>query len=309
MYISELKIANFRQIRDVNIGPIQEPVDLGEIIVLAGPNGSGKSSVLELLSYGIASRYSWQYYQSRQITEHSFAVRIGLTETELQQLENAQAEKGQASQEAPQRERKSRGPTDQEAVQYARENRGYWMEVNMPDAFDQTNAEVNERVHGLVSREFQNFTKKLGFFLRADRGYKAKGYDRRHLFNYKNRLSPQHVGSISYGEASTQYEDMYDFLVEQSYHYIYNLGLYYKNLENGTPGEKPDDPLQSYNELLGKLFPGYSFVEATADNLSLRIKLPTENILPFEDLSSGEKEIFFILYCLSLSVMTYLSRS
>src|SRR5688572_2386723 len=91
MYISQLRIAKFRRLQNIDIGPFREPIGLGELIVLAGANGSGKSSVLELLSYGITNRYSWQYYQSRSITEHSFAVRVGLTEAEISRLQGAKA--------------------------------------------------------------------------------------------------------------------------------------------------------------------------------------------------------------------------
>jgi len=275
MYISQLRISRFRQLRDIEIGPFRAPTDLGELIVLAGPNGSGKSSVLELLSFGIANRYSWQYYQTRQITEHSFAVRIGLTSEELAELEEAQP--------------------DPETLAYAREHRGYWMAVNMPEALDPAEQQVNERVHGLVSRKFQNFARKLGFFLRADRGYGARGYDRRRLFDWKNRLQPQHFNNISYAQTTQQYEDMYDFLVEQSYHFVYSLGLHHKNASQGIASQEPKDPLGPYNDLLGTLFPGYSFIDATAEDLSLRVRLPTGSELPFQDLSSGEKEVFFIL--------------
>lgn len=275
MYITQLRIANFRRLRDVEIGSFREPVGLGELIVLAGANGSGKSSVLELLSYGIANRYSWQYYQSRKITEHSFAVRIGLTESEISQL--------------------GERPEDSDAVAFAKSKRGYWMEVNMPDALPSSERVLNERVHGLVSLKFQNFTRRLGFFLRADRGYGARSYDQRRIFDWRNRLAPQHFNNISYGQTTLQYEDMYDFLVEQSYHHVYALGIHHKNLARGISSAVPPDPLEPYNKLLGDLFPGYSFIDATAEDLSLNVQLPTGDLLPFQDLSSGEKEVFFIL--------------
>jgi energy-coupling factor transporter ATP-binding protein EcfA2 len=245
------------------------------MIVLAGPNGGGKSSVLELLSYGLTNRYSWQYYQSRRISEHSFAVKIGLTESEINNLPAT--------------------PTDEGAINYARRERGYWMIVNMPEVLAPEAIKVNEQVHGLVSRGFQNFSSKLGFFLRSDRGYAERQYDRRQIFDWRRRLQPEYFNQISYTQTSTQYYDMYDFLVEQSYHYTYDLGLYFKNMECGKPATKPADPLVPYNDLLRQLFPGYSFVEATHDDLSLKVQLPTGNIIPFQDLSSGEKEVFFIL--------------
>jgi Ribbon-helix-helix domain len=54
-------------------------------------------------------------------------------------------------------------------------------------------------------------------------------------------------------------------------------------------------PIKPYNELLGRIFPGYSFVDVDETHLSMRIKLPTGNTIEFHDLSSGEKEVFFIL--------------
>lgn len=275
MFISQMQIANFRQLQDISIGPFSAPAELSELIVLAGPNGSGKSSVLELLSFAIANRYSWQYYQSRHITDHSFSIHIGLTDDEITELAEADV--------------------DQATLEYAQQQRGYWMLVNMPDVISDDEFRLSERVHGLVSRKFQNFTRKLGFFLRADRGYGARGYDRRRLFDWKNRLQPNHLNNISFTATTTQYEDMYDFLVEQSYHHIYELGLHHKRITSGAASKPPDDPLKPYNELLAKLFPGYSFVEASADDLSIKVQLPNGIILPFQDLSSGEKEVFFIL--------------
>jgi predicted ATP-dependent endonuclease of OLD family len=275
MYIERMLVRTFRHIRDAQFGPFREPSDFAELIVLAGPNGGGKSSVLELLSFGLTHRYSWQYYRSRSITDHSFAIKIGLCDSEIQAL--------------------SEDTDHPRLIEYAQRERGYWMQVNMPDIIPQDSQDVNERVHGLVSRRFQNFTRKLGFFIRSDRGYGARQYDQRQIFNWKNRLQLKHFNKISYQQTTEQYGDMYDFLVEQSYHHIYELGLHFKNIESDVPSTKPSDPLQPYNELLGELFPGYSFVGATADDLSLRVKLPTGDLIPFQDLSSGEKEVFFIL--------------
>ena len=275
MYVEQLVVRTFRHVEDATFGPFREPPSPGEIVVLAGPNGGGKSSVLELLSYGLTNRYSWQYYQSRKITEHSFAIRIGLAPREVEEL--------------------GADGSHADAVAYARENRGYWMQVNLPEIMDPSELALNERVHGLVSQKFQTFTRKLGFFIRSDRAYGARNYDRRKLFDWRRRLEPNYFNSLSYSRTIQQYEDMHDYLVEQSYHYVYTLGLYQKQQDQGEPGVKPSDPLVPYNDLLGQLFPGYCFVDATPDELSLRVRLPTGDVIPFQDLSSGEKEVFFIL--------------
>lgn len=276
MHIEIMKVGKFRLIRDFEFGPFHEPADYSELIVLAGPNGSGKSSILELLSYGLANRYSWEYYQSRHITEHSFAIKVGLTQEEIGEIESASADK----------------PV---LLEYVKRKRGYWMEVNMPDAIEADEIVINQQLHGIVSRQFQNFTRKLGFFLRPDRGYGARTYNQRSLFNWKNRITPQHFNKISYAQSNLQYEDMYDFLVEQSYHHVYDLGLYQKQIDSSEAASKPDDPLLPYNDLLGRLFPGYAFVDTPSDKLVLQVRLPTGDVVPFQDLSSGEKEVFFIL--------------
>lgn len=275
MYIKQMVVDKFRQMQNVEFGPFREPSDRGELIVLAGPNGSGKSSALELLSFGLANRYSWQYYQSRKIEDHRFAIQVGLTGSELASL--------------------AAEYKDDPAVAYGQKHQGYWYEVNFQEVLSPEERKTNERLHGLVSRQFQNFTRKLGFFLRPDRGYGARNYNQRQLFNWRNRLTPQHFNNISYAQSNQQYEDMYDFLVEQSYHHIYELGLYQKQIDNAEAAEKPLDPLASYSDLLGRLFRGYSFVDTSADKLVLQVRLPTGNVVPFHDLSSGEKEVFFIL--------------
>lgn len=274
MYVDQMLIGKFRHLKDLELGPFREPAELSELIVLAGTNGGGKSSILELLSFGLTSRYSWQYYQSRQITEHSFAIRIGLTSGELDLL---------------------REDADDTLYESVRTQRGYWLQVNMPEAIPTEEQGTNERVHGLVSRRFTNFSKKLGFFVRSDRAYDARSYNKRELFNYKRRLQPNHFNSLSYVNTREQYADMYDFLVEQAYHYVYDLGRHHHKLNRHEASTAPTDPLTPYNELLDELFPGYRFDETFDDTLSLRVVLPTGNVIPFQDLSSGEKEVFFLL--------------
>jgi hypothetical protein len=88
---------------------------------------------------------------------------------------------------------------------------------------------------------------------------------------------------------------MYDYLVEQSYHYVYELGLHARRQQRGEAGVAPEDPLRPYNDLLSRLFPSYEFQEVDAQDFVLKVKIPSGDIIPFQDMSSGEKEVFFIL--------------
>jgi len=226
---------------------------------------------------GLTSRYNWAYFQSRVLTEHAFAIKIGLTQEEISRLTDY-----------------SPDPT---IIEYARKERGYWLNVNMPDILDPASYQVNEQIHGLVSNMFRQLSRRLGFFVRADRSYgpRIQQYDRNLLFVYKRRLEPAYFNNISYQSSTMQYEDMYDFLMEQSYHYVYDMGQHSLDLKSGVPSGEPVDPLLQYNNLLSQLFPGYSFVATKADDLTLRVQLPTGDIIPFQDMSSGEKETFFLL--------------
>jgi energy-coupling factor transporter ATP-binding protein EcfA2 len=269
-------VQKFRQLRNAELGPFLRPGDQSELIVLAGPNGSGKSSILELLSYGLATRYSWQYYQSRAMSEHSFAVRIGLSDAQVDEIVQ-------------------HAGTDKPLAEFATRERGYWFEVNMPSVVPPEQRQTNEFLHRIASQAFQTHTRKLGVFIRADRGYAAKGYNRNELWQWKNKTLPQHWASLSYRDSGGQYSDMYDFLVEQGFQYTLELGKYLKAVDRGQAAQRPPDPLTAYNTLLASLFPGYSFVDATLEDLSLKVQLPHGQIIPFQDLSSGEKEVFFIL--------------
>lgn len=276
MFIERMLVKRFRHLRDVDLGPFRQPAEIGELIVLAGPNGSGKSSLLELLSLGIATRYNYQYYQARQISDHAFGIKIALAESELADL------RVQSSDEA--------------VLEYANRNRGYWVHVNLPSVFGPNEAAVNDRLHAAASREFATFTRRLGFFIRSDRSYGARSYRRDHIFNWKSREQPNHLRNISYSATNAQYEDMYDYLVEQSYHYIYELGLHARRQQRSEAGTSPEDPLMPYNDLLGRLFPGYAFQEMVAEeDFVLKVKIPSGAIIPFQDMSSGEKEVFFVL--------------
>ena len=283
MFVEQLKIRSFRHLRDIQLGSFREPINPSELIVLAGPNGGGKSSALELLSYGLTSRYSWQFYEARSMADHSYAIKIGLSENEIQELIRSEEEL-----------RLGGAAPRPDISSFLANNRGYWIEINY-EVVQQPDMEANALIHNLVSRSYSNFSRKLGFFIRSERGYGQRGYDQRQIFTRSRRLANNYFNLISFKSASEQYNEIYDFLVEQSYDYIYQLGTNQKALRRGEVQDTPLDPIAPYDELLGRLFEGYKFVDVTDSDFSLRIKLPGGQIIQFHEMSSGEKEVFFIL--------------
>jgi DNA repair exonuclease SbcCD ATPase subunit len=86
MYIRHIRIERFRNLLDIEFGSFTIPSAFADLICIAGPNGAGKSSALEILTFGLTNRYSWQYYNSRTIEEHSFSIQIGLTGEEISRV-------------------------------------------------------------------------------------------------------------------------------------------------------------------------------------------------------------------------------
>jgi hypothetical protein len=65
---------------------------------------------------------------------------------------------------------------------------------------------------------------------------------------------------MSFNTSDAQYRDIFEFLVQQRYHYLHSVGVHRVKEKEGKikPGEEePDDPLEPYNKLLESLFQGY----------------------------------------------------
>jgi hypothetical protein len=139
----------------------------------------------------------------------------------------------------------------------------------------------------------------MGFFLKADRFYPPEGFQwQDRLFQHERMATQEHVWSMGFATSENQYRDMYDYLVSLRYHYFQALGEYQDALDRGeaTTKDKPVDPIAPYEELLAKLLPGYTFgrkKEQVPTNLF--VQLPNKRIITFHELSSGEKEVFFLL--------------
>lgn len=318
MYIHEIRIAKFRHLENVVIGPLKFNSKSSETFVLAGPNGGGKSSILELIGYALSNSYSLGWSLNRTFAEFSFEVAIGLTPTEIKEITN-DLEIEFTNLCIRQDELNSLPETDnftkleqhqftlnnkprmdflKQLLDYFKHNNAYYRSFKYESGEYEKNKNFYNQIHGLVTSILTaKLNRPLGFLLKADRAYPPKGFERNKIFNFSSTLRYEHLKSLAFNTSEIQYQDMYDFLVQQRYHYLRKLGSHQYNLDNGikTTG-KPEDPLKQYEVLLQKLFPDYSFVEKEEDVPSnLFIKLPTEEIITFNDLSSGEKEVFFLL--------------
>lgn len=285
MYIEEININKFRHLEDMHLGPFPKPPDQSELIVLAGPNGGGKSSILELLSYALSNSFgmSWQIYRSFP-PNNSFEVEIAITPEELQLIyEYIGTSSGYAK----------------DMLKYLEDNLAYYRSFNYLGGKYQEKSGFHNQIHDLVTNALRNhYNRSPGLFLRSDRYYPSGGFERGKLIQNDQSNLLNNKWNMAFNTSDVQYRDMFDFLVQQRYHYYHNLGAYYHRLETATSigEERPLDPLKPYDDLLQKLFPDYSFTEKKEDIPSnLFIKLPSNDEIPFSDLSSGEKEIFFIL--------------
>lgn len=286
MYIREININKFRHLEKIHLGPFSKPPDQSELIVLAGPNGGGKSSILELLSFALSTSWSLNYQANRSIpSNNSFEVAIAITPEELRLIYD------------------NIGPTrsgySENLLNYLENNYAYYRAYNYAEGKYQENSALHNQIHNLVTNTLRNhYNRSLGFFLRSDRYYSSGGFQRDRIFNYNQMNLRDYVWNIAFSNSEVQYKDMFEFLVQQRYHYFRRLGSYHHKMQSsGMPGgELPLDPLKPYDELLQRLFPGYSFKDKDEDIPSnLFVRLPTNDEIPFSDLSSGEKEVFFIL--------------
>jgi energy-coupling factor transporter ATP-binding protein EcfA2 len=283
MYIREIFIKSFRHIENASLGPFKQPPKNSDLVVLAGPNGGGKSSILELLGYALSSSWSFNYGLRRNFPTSSFEVAIALTAEERKLA----IDYGTTYQ------------YHQNAIEYLRNEGIYYRSFNYSEGQYHKDVNLHDRIHNIVISSLRDHhTRQPGFFLKADRNYPQKGFDRSKIFNFAQTKQKQHLWSLAFNTSEAQYDDMYDFLIQQRYHYFRELGRYHHQIkEQGySSNSLPSDPLKPYDDLLQRLFPGYRFIDDGQEIPSdLYVQLPTSEIIPFNDLSSGEKEVFFIL--------------
>jgi energy-coupling factor transporter ATP-binding protein EcfA2 len=287
MFIREIHIEKFRHLKDVHLGPFGQPPDQSDLIVLAGPNGGGKSSILELLGKALSDSWSLNWSLRRTFEGFSFEVAIGVTPEE-RSLVRRYIHENNRSYAA-------------DVTRYFQENGVYYRAYNYQGGRYHENSNLHNKIHEMVTESLRNhYNRSLGFFLKSDRHYPPEAFKRDRLFQYDSVTKRDHIWSMAFSTSDVQYKDMFEFLLQLRYHYFRELGAYHHRRGKTMPvGERtgpPTDPLQPYDELLQRLFPGYSFAETeeiVPTNLFIRI--PSEDVIPFQDLSSGEKEVFFLL--------------
>jgi energy-coupling factor transporter ATP-binding protein EcfA2 len=288
MFIQEVTIHEFRNLKYVHLGPFGAPPKKSDIVVLAGANGGGKSSVLEVLSYAFSNAFGMGYGNRRPMPNRfRFDVSIGLSSEELLLIQKYLDENNNYQYQ-------------RDALEQLVQKRGYvrTFRQNVTDA--QQALPVYDRCHGMVQHILRQHLKRpMGFSLKADRFYPPEGFQwQDRLFAHEQMATREHVWSMGFAASENQYRDMYDYLVQLRYHYFQSLGEYHDALERGeaTTKQKPVDPIAPYEALLGHLLPGYTFgrkKERVPSNLF--VQLPNKEVITFHELSSGEKEVFFLL--------------
>ena len=286
MYIESVRVGKFRHIQAVELGPLPAPFTESVSIVLAGPNGGGKSSILELIGYGMSNAWSLSWALHRNFPEHSFEITMGLNDEDCNVIDRwlVEAEPPEADVEVARR-----------LIDKRRILRGF----NYPDGdFQKNTAEYNQLFRIATIALKDHYQRSIGFFLKPDRAYPPKTFEQRKVLQFDSLRGRSQTWNVAYNTSELQYQDMYDYLVQRRYHFLRELGGYHhkKELGHEVAAEPPFDPLAPYEDLLGRLFPGYRFAPVTEEiPQDLFVQLDAWTTLPFRDLSSGEKEVFFIL--------------
>ncbi len=287
MFIQELHIETFRHLKNVHLGPFGQPPDQSDLIVLAGPNGGGKSSILELLGKALSDSWSLNWSLRRSFPTFAFEVAIGVTPQE-RALVSRYIEENKRSYAA-------------DVTSYFQEHGSYYRAYNYDGGKYQQNPNLHNQIHGMVTESLRNhYNRSLGFFLKADRHYPPEAFQREQIFQYDRVTKQDHIWSMAFSTSDIQYKDLFEYLIQIRYHYFRELGAFtHRRSKSGTDiaqAGPPTDPLLPYDELLQTLFPGYSFAETEEIvPTNLFVRLPGGEVIPFQDMSSGEKEVFFLL--------------
>lgn len=279
MYIREIRIEKYRHLTDVTIVPPKSGAT-SSAIVLAGPNGSGKSSVLEVIAMALANSFSMPFGQHAHPGLHAFEVDLGITEHEAVLI-------GEAVSKQPQ------SFVKEEVERFATE-RQYTRYFNREPENRQTHLR-HEQAHNLVQFSLRGgYGRPVGFSIRADRYYPRTSFTQQTLLQQRQDPVARNQTS-AYQLPEFQYRDMLDFLIECQYHHLLSVGRHFEG--GGDPQLSPRSPIEPFNDLFERLMPGYSITTLPTENAptNLYVRIPGGEIIPFSDMSSGEREVFFVL--------------
>jgi len=287
VFVREIHIKKFRHLEDIHLGPFTAPGEISTSIALAGPNGGGKSSILEVLGFALSNSLSLSWVLHRTFPDHAFEVCFGLNDLDVTIIDSWLADATPSD-------------ADRAAADELKSARVVYRGFNMHDGVSVEDATRQNRMFRVATQALKDhYQRSVGLFLRSDRYYPQKAFDKKKLLQWDNLKKPVHLYSFAFSSSDLQYQDMYDHLVQLRYHYFRELGHYHYAKENGAldpDAELPTDPLEPYDELLGRLFPGYRFAFGATDIPDdLFVSINEDLTLQFRDLSSGEKEVFFIL--------------
>lgn len=280
MYVKKIEIAKYRHIKDVCLGPFTAPMGPSEIIVLAGPNGGGKSSILELISLALSQAWSLTYNLNRTQPESSFEIQLGLLPKEIDLVTSYTAT----------------SDTQKEALEQLKTGHYYCRGFQYLDGEYEKNKAIHNAMYDIVQKVLkQDYKRPLGFHLGSDRVYEKEGFKNVNIFQYGQFTEPSYIWGFAYRTASAQYKDMFQFLVTWRYHYYHRLGRY-QHQKDQSEDYMEEKPVDVYGNILKRVFPGYEFHDRDEPSpTDLFVKTPSGDIIPFSDLSSGEKEVLFML--------------
>ncbi len=283
-----MQINSFRHLKGLCLGPFPEPQRVSEVFALAGPNGGGKSSILELFSLAVSSAWSLEFTINCLMPTSSFEIELGLSKVDLGLLSDYVKKFPVLTAD------------ESAALEYLMEHKSYFRSARFVGGDYEKNRQLFDSIHQMIVKIFRkHYQRSPGMFLQSDRGYRKYKFRRELTFEYAKYKQNQHYMKMAFSGAEEQYTDMYDFLVQQRYHYYRKLGKMWHDAGVNSPSERPPDPLVPYNELLRQLFPSYIITsdDANEDDVPTRLMVEVSPgvVVPFEDLSSGEKEVFFLL--------------
>lgn len=282
MYIKQIDIRKYRHIENISIGPFLTPGDASACIVFAGPNGGGKSSVLELISLALANSWSLTYQLNRSAPDSSFEVCIGLLPSEIELIKS----------------KFGHDDENQDVINYLDQYKSYFRSFKFEGGEYDKRSSLHNKIHNCVTSALKgDHHRPLGFHLGSERSFKKSRFEyQKKLFNYRQYMEKQHTWGFAFRSESEQFEDMFDFLITWQHNYLQQLGSYYHLKNSGLTEEYGPPPEDRYGRVLSEVFPDYAFVHQPESAPSdLFVRIPSGDTIPFSDLSSGEKQVFFTL--------------